>query len=68
MKVRQSYSSILIVGVIAFFLLSCYLLRQNSIYKVENRELILQNDSLIAVTIELKRKIAAPVGATAQNE
>lgn len=67
MKIRQTYFPIAIVGLIALFLLNCYLLRQNSVYKVENRELILQNDSLIAVTIELKRQIGAPVRNTAQN-
>lgn len=55
MKIRKAYIPVLFFGVILLFLLNCYLYRQNNIYKVQNRELILQNDSLIAVTIELKR-------------
>jgi hypothetical protein len=68
MKIKQAWLSMLIIGVILLFLFNCYLFRQNNIYKVENRELILQNDSLIAVTIELKRQIASPVRITALNK
>ena len=67
MKIKQGWSSFLIIGTILLFLFNCYLFRQNNLYKVENRGLILQNDSLIAVTIELKRQIALPVKTTASN-
>ncbi len=67
MKRNSGSVLILVLGLILLFLLSCYLFRQNIIYRTQNRELILQNDSLIAVTIELKRKIAVPERNTVQN-
>jgi hypothetical protein len=68
MKVKQAWFPVLFIGIILLFLLNCYQFRQNSLYKGQNRELILQNDSLIAVTIELKRQVAPPEKATAQHE
>jgi hypothetical protein len=56
MKARQTFLPVSIVGLILLFLLNCILFRQNNQYKVQNRDLILKNDSLMAVTIELKRQ------------
>ena len=66
MNSKSGYFPALLLGVILLLLLNGYLFRQNDIYKSVNRELILQNDSLIAVTIELKRQISS-VGASTQN-
>jgi hypothetical protein len=68
MKFNQARFPVLITGLVLLFLLNCYLFRQNRFYKVENRGLILKNDSLIAVTIELKRQIASPAGTTAHHQ
>ncbi len=68
MKINQIRLRVLLIASIGLFLLTCYLFRQNSIYKDQNRELILQNDSLMGVTIELKRQIASPATTTAQHE
>lgn len=68
MKRSFGYFPVLIVGLILLFILNCYLFRQNTLYKSQNRQLILENDSLIGVTIELKRQITIPERTTASNE
>lgn len=68
MKRGSGYFLVLILGLVLMFLLNCYLFRQNSHYRSLNRELILENDSLIAVTIKLKRQIPVPERATVSNE
>ena len=67
MKRSSGSVLILVLGLILLFLLNCYLFRQNIVYRTQNRALILQNDSLIAVTIELKRKITVPERNTVQK-
>jgi hypothetical protein len=57
MKIKSDHLPVLIAGLILLFILNCYFIGQNNLYKSENRQLILQNDSLMAVTIELKRQI-----------
>lgn len=67
MRIKKAWFPVSITGLVLLFLINCYLLRQNNIYQVKNRALILQNDSLMAVTIELKRQIAPAARATAHN-
>lgn len=68
MKIRHAIFILLISGLSILFILNCYLLRQNGIYKGENRSLILQNDSLIAVTIELNRQISSAPRSTVHRQ
>lgn len=70
MKRMPGYFPVLIAGLILLLLLNCYLFRQNHIYKSANRQLILQNDSLMSVTIELKRQISSSlqIGAYEANK
>ena len=67
----KRYSGIfyfLLAGSIFLLLLNCYLFVKNNRYRSENRELLLQNDSLISVTIELRRQLIYPEGRTAQHQ
>lgn len=64
MKRYSGYFYFLLLGSVVLLLINCYLFAKNRVYKSENRELILKNDSLIAVTIELKRQIIYPESKT----
>jgi len=55
MKFRSSLSFLSSIVVIVLIILNGCLLKQNISYSNKNRELILQNDSLIAVMIELHK-------------
>jgi len=57
MNRRRSVYQLLLAFVIMLVVVSGCLYKQTIDYKQENRELILQNDSLRAVVIELTRKI-----------
>ena len=57
MNRRRSVCQLLLAFVIMLVVVSGCLYKQTIDYKQDNRELILQNDSLKAVVIELTRKI-----------
>lgn len=57
MKFGSIFSVVSAAFVIALVVLNGCLLKQNISYKRENRKLILQNDSLMAVTIQLNQTI-----------
>jgi hypothetical protein len=57
MKPGTSFSLISAVFILGLVILNGCLLKQNISYKLKNRELILQNDSLMAVSIHLNKKI-----------
>lgn len=54
---KFNYSLLLVFFVTALLALSGCLFKQSVSYKLKNRELILQNDSLISVNIELKKEL-----------
>ncbi|WP_315822888.1 hypothetical protein [Paraflavitalea speifideaquila] len=54
---KFNYSIFLILFILALLSLSACLFKQRVSYKLKNRELILQNDSLMSVNIELKREL-----------
>jgi hypothetical protein len=57
MKIKHSVYTVLFAFIIMLVVVSGCLFKQTIDYKWENRELILQNDSLKGVVIELTRKI-----------
>lgn len=57
MKIGPSLSLLPAVVILTLIILNGCLLKQNISYRVINRELILQNDSLIAVNIHLNKEI-----------
>jgi hypothetical protein len=57
MKIGPSFSVISAVFIFGLVILNGCLLKQNMSYKLKNRELILQNDSLMSVTIHLNKAI-----------
>jgi hypothetical protein len=57
MKIKRSVYQLLLAFIIMLVVVSGCLFKQTIDYKWENRELILQNDSLRGVVIELNRKI-----------
>jgi hypothetical protein len=67
MKRYSGFFYFLLVGSVLLLLLNCYLFVKNTRYRTENRELLLKNDSLISVTIELRRKLIYPEGRTAHS-
>lgn len=50
-------SLLLVCFVMGLLALSGCLFKQSTSYRLKNRELILENDSLISVNIELKREL-----------
>jgi cell division protein YceG involved in septum cleavage len=56
-SMKFNFSLFLVFFVTALLALSGCLFKQGISYKMKNRELILQNDSLISVNIELKRTL-----------
>jgi hypothetical protein len=57
MKIKRSVYTVLFAFIIMLVVVSGCLFKQTIDYRWENRELILQNDSLKGVVIELTRKI-----------
>ena len=57
MKIKRSVYKVLFAFIIMLVVVSGCLFKQTIDYRWENRELILQNDSLKGVVIELTRKI-----------
>lgn len=57
MKLKRSVYTFLLAFIIMLVVVSGCLFKQTVDYKWENRELILQNDSLRGVVIELTRKL-----------
>jgi hypothetical protein len=57
MKIKRSVYTLLFAFIIILVVVSGCLFKQTIDYRWENRELILQNDSLKGVVIELTRKI-----------
>ena len=57
MKIRRTVYTCLLAFTVMLVAVSGCLFKQTIDYKWENRELILQNDSLKGVVIELTRKI-----------
>jgi hypothetical protein len=51
---KKKFLSLLSVIAVGLFILSSRLYADNRFYKQKNRELILQNDSLVSVNIKLK--------------
>ncbi len=60
---KFNYSFFLVCFVMGLLALSGCLFKQGISYKLKNRALILQNDSLISVNIELKRELQQVQGA-----
>ena len=56
-SMKFNYSFFLLFFVMALLALSGCLFKQGISYKLKNRALILQNDSLISVNIELTREL-----------
>ena len=56
-SMKFNFSLLLVFFVTALLALSGCLFKQSISYRLKNRELILQNDSLISVNIELKREL-----------
>jgi hypothetical protein len=57
MKIKRSVYTLLLAFITMLVVVSGCLFKQTVDYKWENRELILQNDSLRGVVIELTRKL-----------
>jgi hypothetical protein len=57
MKIKRSVYLFLLAFITTLVVASSFLFKQTIDYKWENRELILQNDSLRGVVIELNRLI-----------
>jgi len=57
MRIKRSVYTLLLAFLITLVVVNGCLIKQTVDYKWENRELILQNDSLRGVVIELTRKI-----------
>ncbi|MBO9200655.1 MULTISPECIES: hypothetical protein [Niastella] len=57
MKIKRSVYVFLLAFIMILGVVSSFLFKQTVDYKWENRELILQNDSLRGVVIELTRLI-----------
>lgn len=56
-SMKFNFSLFLVFFITALLALSGCLFKQSISYKMKNRELILENDSLISVNIELKRTL-----------
>ena len=54
---KINYSLFLIFVIMGLLALSGCLFKQSTTYRLHNRELILENDSLISVTIELRKEL-----------
>jgi hypothetical protein len=54
---KLNISLFLVCFVMGLLALSGCLFKQSTSYRLKNRELILQNDSLISVNIELKQEL-----------
>jgi len=61
---KFNYSLFLICVIMGLLALSGCLFKQSTSYRQQNRELILENDSLISVNIELKKELEQAQGAT----
>jgi hypothetical protein len=57
MRIKRSVYGFLLAFIITLVVVNGCLIKKTADYKWENRELILQNDSLRGVVIELTRKI-----------
>lgn len=57
MRIKRSVYTLLLAFLITLVVVNGCLIKQSVDFKWENRELILQNDSLRGVVIELTRKI-----------
>ena len=57
MRVKRSVYTLLLAFIITLVVVNGCLIKKTADYKWENRELILQNDSLRGVVIELTRTI-----------
>lgn len=74
MNTRRSVYQLLLAFIIMLVVVSGCLYKQTIDYKRDNRELILQNDSLRAVVIELTRKMdtagtaALPLSSVPNNK
>lgn len=64
MKLKRSVYTFLLAFITMLVVVSGCLFKQTVDYKWENRELILQNDSLRGVVIELTRKLDTTKTAT----
>jgi hypothetical protein len=64
MKLGSIFTLVSAALIIALVILNGCLLKQNISFKQQNRELILQNDSLMAVTIQLNHVIDKKKGDT----
>lgn len=54
---KFNFSLLLVFVITALLAFSGCLFKQSVTYQLQNRELILENDSLISVNIELKREL-----------
>jgi hypothetical protein len=54
---KLNISLLLVCFVMGLLAISGCLFKQSTSYRLKNRELILENDSLISVNIELKREL-----------
>lgn len=61
---KFNYSLFLICVIMGLLSLSGCLFKQSTSYRLLNRELILENDSLISVNIELKKELEQAQGTT----
>jgi hypothetical protein len=71
---RVSYKKILIISggiILTLSMISGCLFQQNRKYEMQNRDLIIQNDSIMSVNIELKnflkRENAPPIKASSTS-
>jgi hypothetical protein len=62
---NNALSKLLSLAAAALILVQVFLLRQNSIYRTENRRLMIMNDSVISANLELNARLhkdsSAPV-------
>lgn len=57
MNVRSSWLLVPFVIIIILFAVSGYLLNENKAYARKNRELLLQNDSVLSVNLDLLNEL-----------
>ena len=65
---KFNYSLFLICVIMGLLALSGCLFKQSTSYRMLNRELILENDSLISVNIELKKELEQVQGTLPQRK